>query len=438
MRIVRVSWLLLGTLAAVACSSEAPQNGTGFPYPVAGSGGAGGATSSAGTTGVGGSGLNGGAGATSSAGTDAGMAGSVTGGVSGASGSAGSAGAGGSMAGNGGAGGSTSQPPQPDARGIYGHPDPSVEYPTYDGFKPYLIEEFNQPLDLDHDPNWTWGDGALGDGLTRMVKDNISFADGKMKLTVTSGNAPGGYSFSTADNVATRDLKSGELRTIYNNFRYGRYEVRMKAPSTGVNYIFTMFAYRTPAFLQWREIDIEIEASPRNSFITNLIIAPPESRVWMPQFEDKATSFPSGAGAGGLPAGFDTRNDFHTYAFEWLPTTIKWFVDGQLIRVKQSNDGKVPVPQVSTKIFMNLWIFPNGDLGGDAPAGNTYPIVGEYDWFRFYRWNQDETYPCANTPSCLPADDLKYAKNNVSDPLPDVRPDKCTSVTGMLDVACGP
>ena len=40
--------------------------------------------------------------------------------------------------------------------------------------------------------------------------------------------------------------------------------------------------------------------------------------------------------------------------------------------------------------------------------------------------------------SCLTADDLKYSKNNPKDPLPDIRPDKCTGVTGMLDTACGP
>jgi hypothetical protein len=37
----------------------------------------------------------------------------------------------------------------------------------------------------------------------------------------------------------------------------------------------------------------------------------------------------------------------------------------------------------------------------------------------------------------LPAADLELAKNNVSDPLPDVRPELCTAVDGMRDAPCG-
>ena len=38
----------------------------------------------------------------------------------------------------------------------------------------------------------------------------------------------------------------------------------------------------------------------------------------------------------------------------------------------------------------------------------TYPFTGEYDWFRFYKWDQDDKYPCA----CLPADDKDLSANN--------------------------
>jgi hypothetical protein len=96
------------------------------------------------------------------------------------------------------------------------------------------------------------------------------------------------------------------------------------------------------------------------------------------------------------------------------------------------------VPKESTKIVMNLWVFTSKDLGGGDPALNTFPIAGQYDWFRFYKWNQDTTYPCTATPGCLPAADLQLAKNNAADPLPDLRPELCTGVAGMLDTACGP
>jgi hypothetical protein len=38
----------------------------------------------------------------------------------------------------------------------------------------------------------------------------------------------------------------------------------------------------------------------------------------------------------------------------------------------------------------------------------------------------------------LPEVDLELAKNNPDDGLPDIRPELCTSLTGMQDTPCGP
>lgn len=426
-----------GTAGSGAGPQGQGQAGSGSGEAGAAAAGTGGTSSAgaAGTTGAAGSTGTGAAGTTGTTGT--GAAGTGAAGVTGAAGIGGSTGAAGTS--STGAGG-TSSPPR-DARGIYGHPDPNATYPSYDGFTPFLVEEFNQPLDLDHDPWWTWGDGALYEGMTKMIEDNITFENGHMVITAKDDPQPGAYSFSAADNVAAKPLSSGELRTIYNDFRYGRYEVRMKAPVTS-NAIHTMFAYRAPAYLLWREIDIEVQAAPTNTFISNIIVAPPGTRLWSGNIEDSTTKYPypsTAGGAMGVPANFNTTSDFHTYAFEWLPTSVKWYVDGTLLRVKQDGIGRngLTVPKESTKIIMNLWVFTSKALGGGDPANNTYPIKAEYDWFRFYKWNNDTTYPCVNTPSCLPADDLKLAKNNVNDPLPDLRPDVCTGVDGKVDAPCG-
>ncbi|HEX2881050.1 MAG TPA: family 16 glycosylhydrolase, partial [Polyangiaceae bacterium] len=340
--------------SVLACSSGGTQDGTAGTQPTGpGNPASGGTNNGAGgdsgaSSGLDGSGTSitgGTAGAPSggSTGLAGGSGGSSSGGdtnTAGADGSAGTAGtdsgqgqggAGGDSAGgNAGTGPALIDPD--DIDDILGHPDPNGQYPAYDGFTPYLFEEFNDELDLNNDPNWTWGDGALFEGMTRMVEDNLSFADGKLEIRITEQEQPGAYSFSAADNVATKPLSSGELRTIYNNFRYGRYEVRMKAAAGASNYIHTMFAYRTPAYLKWREIDIEIQASPNNSFISNVITAPAGQRFWSSSIEDATTSYPYGAGGSPIPDGFDTTSGYHTYAFEWLPTSIKWFVDGTLIR----------------------------------------------------------------------------------------------------------
>jgi beta-glucanase (GH16 family) len=433
---------MVGALAA--CGSPSP---TTPPPPSTNSSAAGGSAGSSalpgGTGGAGGSGdmTAGSAGSSAGAGTggDLGSGGSAGSAGAEAGGSAGTAGSAGTSTG-GGNGSPTREPAVPDDRGIYGHPDPAVDYPAYDGFTPYLVEEFNEPIDLNTDPFWTWGDGALFEGMTRMTEDHIAFSGGNMTLTVSEEEQLGGYSFSAADMVATKPLASGELRTLYNDFRYGRYEVHMKAPPTGSNYIFTMFAYRAPAYLLWREIDIEVQASPQNTFITNLITAAPGTRLWSGAIEDSTISYPYGGGGSAIPAGFDAKAEYHTYAFEWLPDSIKWYVDGVLIRTKQDGIGKnnLPVPKESAKIVMNLWVFSGAALGGGDPANNVYPISGSYDWFRFYRWNGETTYPCNGTAGCPSAADLELAKNNSKDGLPDIRPALCTGEEGMLDTACGP
>merc|ERR1712227_746342 len=106
-----------------------------------------------------------------------------------------------------------------------------------------------------------------------------------------------------------------------------------------------------------------------------------------------------------IDAGFNTRQDFHTYAFEWLPSGITWFIDGK--RVRHYAGGSVPVPDLPGKIMMNLWIFgPTADFGGKEIWNNRYPTTAEYDWFRFYQWDGESEYPCAGMgTSCLTADD---------------------------------
>merc|ERR1711988_2097825 len=93
---------------------------------------------------------------------------------------------------------------------------------------------------------------------------------------------------------------------------------------------------------------------------------------------------------------------------------ITWWIDGKLQRIHSG--GRVAVPDMSTKIMMNLWMFTGGGFGGGSIANNRYPMHSEYDWFRFYKWDGDKHYPCpAMDASCLQPDDLYLASNNPCD-----------------------
>jgi beta-glucanase (GH16 family) len=311
--------------------------------------------------------------------------------------------------------------------GVAGHCNASTDYPFYPGFSLALVEEFDEPIDLLTDPVWTYSDGFGEGSYTRYTKDAIAFAGGKLIITATApagGVVNGGYpTYAEGTSTAfpsvvtgTSTVQSGELRTKHNNYRYGRYEFRMKAPGvnpTG-NLINAFFTYRTPKWQQWREIDIEITpANNSNAAGTNI--------VWGNNpfsYGDTLNSYspkPIIAADGGTV--FD---DFHVYAFEILPTSVTWFADGTQIR--QETGTGVKLPEMSMKIMTNLWVFPNSTWGGGLPVANAYPMRSEIDWIRFYKADQEPVYPCSPTPSCLPADDKDYSKNNADDGLPSAAP----------------
>jgi hypothetical protein len=84
-------------------------------------------------------------------------------------------------------------------------------------------------------------------------------------------------------------------------------------------------------------------------------------------------------------------------------------VDGVKIH-EYAGTANIPIPTLSTKIMMNLWIF-SGTTFGDG-ANNKYPFTAKYDWFRFYKLNTETTYPCSPTPGCLPDADKTISSQN--------------------------
>jgi len=276
------------------------------------------------------------------------------------------------------------------------------------------VEEFNEAIDLDTDPIWTWSDGGLSEGQVRFVKEQIQFKDGKM--TITAAPDPGidvqTCSAAEVGKVDKKPLVSGEFRARHNLFRYGRYEVRMKAPEVEAgnpdidgNFISTMFVYRDAKFNHWREIDIEVTGDSAHTVTTNVLSAD-HTDEWSTKIAAGREVHISG----------NARATFHTYAFEWLPDSITWYIDGKKVRTKTPSSHP-PIPDLSGKIMMNLWIFgKSAGFGGKAIYNNQYPMSNEYDWFRFYKWDGDDTYPCDGmSTSCLTADDEYLSKNNPCD-----------------------
>lgn len=401
--------------AAWACSSEpAGESTTNTP--------GGGTTGNAGTTAggqVGVAGTQGNAGTQQGGGgggaTGGGAPNAGTGGVApgGAGGSTGGVAAGGGGSGGVAAGGTANC--AETLPGVQGHPDCAFDYPEYPGFTLALVEEFNEAIDLVNDPVWTYSDGGLDEGPARFVKSAITFEGGVMKISYSETPVAGSFSHAEQKDPGGKDASSGEFRTKYNNYRYGRYEVRFKAPSVTManpdqagGYVATMFIFRTPKFTNWREIDIEQTGYTATGLTTNLINGDGQA-AWSDSF----------ASPGDTTLATSARTEFHTYAFEWTEGSVKWFVDDSATpfrEVQGMTPDNVAVPEKSGKIMMNLW---TGGFGGD-PSGSDFPLVSEYEWFRFYKWDTETTYPM--DPAALPQTDKDGSKNNSEDGLEDIPP----------------
>jgi hypothetical protein len=322
--------------------------------------------------------------------------------------------------------------------GVIGHCDSSVSYtPPVPGYTLALAEEFNTAIpDIDQDPNWAWSDGGLNEGDVRFVKNRIAIpGDGNMYITAAMPSTlpgitdatPPAMSYAENASLASKPWLSGELRTKYNNYRYGWYEARFKPPpatttsptSVAANYISTLFVFRTPRLLDWREIDVELTADGANSpglmgLGTNMYYRDNNgSNGYDSNYAQVANvAFPSGASS---PA--DTT-DFHVYAFNWTPTYVEWFVDGKSAR-KAMPTAMVPIPDKATKLIMNLWLFAGTGFGGGNDSMDMGALTATYDYVRFYKSNAETTYPCSPTPSCVQAADIIESKNNPDDGVPD-------------------
>lgn len=395
----------------VSGCSNPPTQGT--PSGAAGTTGGSGVTGSSGTTGAAGTtgvaGTTGAAGTTGTAGTT-GAAGTT--GVAGTTGTAGTTGAAGTTGTAGTGGGTTACP-----AGVKGHCNADTgAVDKYPGFHLALAEEFDQPIDLDKDPIWTWSDGGPPEGQARFNKSQISFANGQMIITAIQQNVAPSTSYAEPDKDKTtgtpglRTVLSGEFRTKYNNYRYGRYEVKFQAPVENMgktadgNFLSTMFTFRTPKWSKWRELDLELEANIKNKVAYNVVNA------------DNAGGYPGGDSGSLAPPGIANFSvqQMHTYIIEWTPTKVTWYVDGNVLR---SNNNTAPgIPTLSAKIMMNLWVFGSAGAFGN-PANNVYPFHSTYEYFRFYKWDQETMYP-VDDPKTLPQADLAYSQNNSNETYP--------------------
>jgi hypothetical protein len=160
----------------------------------------------------------------------------------------------------------------------------------------------------------------------------------------------------------SKDYKGAEYRTK-DAFTYGRFEVSMKTPYRE-GMLASFFTYND-AGGDWNEIDIEILGRYRYDFQMNTITAGQTNHV------------------GRYLMNTSPHEDFHTYAFEWTPQYVAWFVDGiEVLKQTGTHIQNLTLPQ---KIMMNVWnpTYENW-VGKFYPE--SLPAFAYYDWVSYYSY----------------------------------------------------
>ncbi|MFA7288076.1 MAG: family 16 glycosylhydrolase [Melioribacteraceae bacterium] len=165
--------------------------------------------------------------------------------------------------------------------------------------------------------------------------------------------------------VEAKNYWSGEIRT-YESILYGRIEIRMKtAEASGVTS--TLFTYNTKSST-YNEIDIEVMGF-RNTEAEFTTFTPDQKGVNHRQVLN-----------------FNPHAAFHTYAIEWTPTYVSWWVDG--FEIYRDNSARIQSLNLPQAIMMNFWI-PNSVEWAGAFSSSSLPLYAYYDWIKYYEYTPE-------------------------------------------------
>jgi beta-glucanase (GH16 family) len=237
-------------------------------------------------------------------------------------------------------------------------------------------DEFDGPAGTSPDASkWTLVVGGNGFGNNELEsytdRPKNACLDGKGNLSINIFKE----TFTGPDNIK-REYTSARLHTAGKfSQQYGRFEARIKIPfGQGIWPAFWALGANIDK-VGWpdcREIDIMENVGREPSINNGSIHGPGYSGA------DGLT------GKISLPDGKRLCDDFHTYAMEWDPESVRFFMDGQLYCTRTAKD----VPGKKWDFDQPFFILLNVAVGGSWPGSpdetSTYPQTMLVDYVRVY------------------------------------------------------
>ncbi len=175
--------------------------------------------------------------------------------------------------------------------------------------------------------------------------------------------------WSLLTDVSAKQLKAGELFT-QSQVAYGRYVVRMRA-AKGSGVISNFFTYKNDSHepsVIWEEIDVEVFGRDNGRrWQSNIITG----------YDPRQMSVREHGGA-------DFADSYHTLAFEWTPTYVRWLVDGREIR-RDTGGQQVDTLTSPASFRFNIWQ-PNIPSWVGPFDASILPVHMFVNWVEFHRW----------------------------------------------------
>ena len=147
--------------------------------------------------------------------------------------------------------------------------------------------------------------------------------------------APEGLAIIMARNprAAEKPYSSGEIST-HETYRYGYFEARLRMPR-GPGLVVGVFTYTRPEGEEsWNEIDMELLGRDTRTLELTYHVAGEATKQEVR-----------------LP--FDAAEGFHTYAFEWRPDAIVWYVDN--VVVHEARGAAIERLDRNQRFYVSLW-----------------------------------------------------------------------------------
>jgi beta-glucanase (GH16 family) len=214
-----------------------------------------------------------------------------------------------------------------------------------------------------------WGNNELQTYTDR--RENSVVRDGALVIRAARER------FTGADGIA-REYTSARLKTLGTFAQaYGRFEARIRLPrGQGLWPAFWMLGdnIETAAWPACGEIDIMENVGREPNVVHGTLHGPGYSGG-----QGLTASFSN-------PAGRPFADDFHVFAIEWEPSTIRWYADGALYATRTTSD----LPGGARWVYDHpFFILLNVAVGGNWPGNptdtTTMPQEMLVDWVRVYR-----------------------------------------------------